>query len=113
LLNDELPVFRLSSGGGLSRGTFLKIVKKSLFLSGYSHVGFSGKSFRSGIPSELETFPENFKERHLKALGRWKSTAYQRYIRKDLPEKKKTHKIIANILIKNFDAQVPDQSCHS
>ncbi len=113
MLNNELPVFRLSSGGGLSRGTFLKIVKKSLSLSGHSHAGFSGKSFRSGIPSELETFPEDFKERHLKALGRWKSSAYQKYIRKEIPEKKKTHQIIANILIKNFDAQEPGQNFHS
>jgi hypothetical protein len=113
LLHEELPVFRLSSGGGLSHGIFLKIVKKSLSLSGYNHVGFSRKRFRSGIPSELETFPENFKERHLKVLGRWKSSAYQRYIQKEIPEKKKIHKIIANILIKNFDSQGPDQSCHS
>jgi hypothetical protein len=105
MLQKKLPVFRLSGGEGLSRGVFLKIVKKSLSLSGCSSEGISGKSFRSGIPSELEVFPDSFKERHLKALGRWKSTAYQIYIRKGIPEKKEIQKTIADILIKNFDSQ--------
>jgi hypothetical protein len=96
------PVFRIRKGKNLTRGTFLKIVKASLAREGKSIKGISGKSFRSGIPSELENFPENFKERHLKTLGRWKSSAYQLYIRKEMPEKKKVQKCIAKTLLKNF-----------
>jgi hypothetical protein len=100
--NPADPVYKICKEKNLTRGTFLKIVKASLAEEGKSTKGISGKSFRSGIPSELESFPENFKERHLKSLGRWKSSAYQLYIRKDLPEKKKVQKRIAKTLLKNF-----------
>jgi hypothetical protein len=64
--------------------------------------GISGKSFQSGIPSELENFPDDFKERNLKLLGRWKSSAYQLYIRRELPEKRKVQKLIAKTLLTNY-----------
>jgi hypothetical protein len=105
ILQEGSPVFRVSGGESLSRGVFLKIIKEALALSGHNKKGISGKSFRSGIPSELEVFPEEFKERHLKALGRWKSSAYQIYIRKEIPEKRKIQSIIADVLIKNFHSQ--------
>ncbi len=105
ILQEGTPVFRVSGGGSLSRGIFLKIVKEALALSGHNKKGISGESFRSGIPSELEVFPEEFKERHLKVLGRWKSSAYQIYIRKEIPKKRKIQSIIADVLIKNFHSQ--------
>jgi hypothetical protein len=108
LAEKSLPVFRIKGGGGLSQGIFLKVVKSALATMGECSGEISGKSFRSGIPSELNLFPEDFKERHLKALGRWKSSAYQIYIRKEIPEKKTTQRIIASSLIKNFFAQVSD-----
>ncbi len=76
-------------------------------MAGGNSRGLSGKSFRSGIPSELDLFPDDFKERHLKALGRWKSSAYQLYIRKEMPEKKRTLRIIAKTLLDNFSSQEP------
>ncbi len=105
LLGKELPVFRVENGETLSRGKFLKIIRRALSLAGGNSRGLTGKSFRSGIPSELDLFPEDFKERHLKALGRWKSSAYQVYIRKELPEKENTLKIIAETLLENFSSQ--------
>jgi hypothetical protein len=102
-----LPVFRVDSGESLSRGKFLKIIRRALSLAGGNSRGLSGKSFRSGIPSELDLFPDDFKERHLKALGRWKSSAYQLYIRKEMPEKKRTLRIIAKTLLDNFSSQEP------
>jgi hypothetical protein len=98
------PVFKNRKGENLPRGNFLKIVKACLAGMGMRVNGISGKSFRSGIPSELDKFPEDFKERHLKILGRWRSSAYQIYIRKELPEKKRVQSIIAKTLISNFSS---------
>jgi hypothetical protein len=63
-----------------------------------------GKSFRCGIPSSLENFPENFCENHLKSLGRWRSHAYQRYMRNHEPEFKWVFQKIADrLLTSSFD----------
>jgi hypothetical protein len=50
----------------------------------------------------LENFPQEFHENHIKSLGRWKSQAYQRYMRNDSPEFKWVFGKIANLLIKNY-----------
>jgi hypothetical protein len=102
---EHRPVFRISSGEILTKGKFLKLIQKELQQSEGFARGITGKSFRSGLPSELENFPEDFKERHLKILGRWKSNAYQSYIRKDRKEKKRVIKEIANTLLSKLSSQ--------
>jgi hypothetical protein len=94
----SLPVFRKASGRCITKGFFLKIVNWALKPSGFK-VG--GKSFRSGIPSELENFPNEFKESHVKALGRWKGSSYQSYMRNDLPEFRWVFKKVANQVLKH------------
>jgi hypothetical protein len=98
----ELPVFRRSSGKNLTKSVFLKAVNATLSAQLGQEVILSGKSFRSGIPSCLETFPKSFKENHLKSLGRWKSQAYQRYMRNDDPEFKWVFQKMSNRLLKKF-----------
>lgn len=99
-----------TDGLTLTQRNFLKIVKSMLAEVGVFAGGISGKSFRSGIPSELEVFPEDFKERHLKALSRWKSSAYQIYIRKEVPERRRTFKAIFSVLIKISLRRKPKRS---
>jgi hypothetical protein len=89
----------------LTKGKFLATIKKGLQQSGDTGGHITGKSFRSGIASELENFPKTFKERHIKILGRWKSNSYQRYIRKFRKEKKLVMKEIADTLLSKFSSQ--------
>jgi hypothetical protein len=107
------PVFRTSSGRILTKGKFLSTIRKGLQQSERAWKQITGKSFRSGLASELENFSNTFKERHIKVLGRWKSNAYQRYIRKFRKEKKLVMKEIADTLLSNFSSQDSNQGKRS
>jgi hypothetical protein len=99
------PVFRTSSGKILTKRFFLTTIKNGLQPSEKVLSQITGKSFRSGLASELENFSHTFKERHIKILGRWKSNAYQRYIRKFRKEKKLVMKEIADTLLSKLSLQ--------
>ncbi len=58
----HLPVFRKSNGKFLTKGGFLDEVNRIL---GRHSIGLTGKSFRTGLPSALENFPQIFQESHL------------------------------------------------
>ncbi len=77
---DDLPVFRRASGKNLTRETFLKVVNKALFAAGKKGANLGGKSFPSGILSALKSLPQEFQEKHLKTLGRWKGNSYKFYM---------------------------------
>ncbi len=98
----DLPVFRRNSGRNLTKTIFLKAVNASIAKQPGEEIILSGKSFRSGIPSSLESFPENFCENHLKSLGRWKSKAYQRYMRNDDPEFRWVFRTMSDRLLTDF-----------
>jgi hypothetical protein len=98
----DLPVFRRSSGRNLTKTIFLKAVNASITKQPGDEILLSGKSFRSGIPSSLESFPESFCESHLKSLGRWKSKAYQRYMRNDDPEFRWVFQTMSDRLLTDF-----------
>jgi hypothetical protein len=77
----DVPVFLCSSGGSLTKTTFLKNTNCALKIEDPKAGKLQGKSFRSGIPTLLKkSEPENM-EKNLKILGRWKSSAYRCYIR--------------------------------
>lgn len=77
----NLPVFRAPDGMGGSKNLrpWDLIKELSKFSDGRSR--FSGKSFRSGIPSILANSHGGFKENVLKNFGRWKSQAFRAYIK--------------------------------
>jgi hypothetical protein len=102
LWKPTMPVFRRASGQNLTKTTFLKSVNYALASGTGKNYVLTGKSFRSGIPSVLESFPQEFHENHIKSLGRWKSRAYQRYMRNDSPEFQWVFEKTADMLIKRF-----------
>jgi hypothetical protein len=102
LWEPSMPVFRRASGKNLTKTTFLKWVNYVLASGAAKNRFLTGKSFRSGIPSVLESFPQEFHENHIKSLGRWKSRAYQRYMRNDSPEFQWVFEKTADMLMKNF-----------
>ena len=79
----NLPIFRFESGKCLTISNLSDIVKKLLKKSKFKNLKISAKSLRSGIPSDLENYPDLFNDLHIKIWGRWKSNAYQRYMKDD------------------------------
>jgi hypothetical protein len=98
----HLPVFRKTGGRILTKKGFLNEINN--ILADRSEK-LSGKSFRTGLPSALENFPNIFKESHLKALGRWRSRSYQLYMKNDTPEFRWVFQLVANTLLNQNDAQ--------
>ena len=86
--NATTPVFRFGSGKVLNISTFSKLLKQILAKSKFAKWNISAKSMRAGLPSDLEKFPDLIEDGHIKAWGRWKSTAYQRYMRNKNPPRK-------------------------
>jgi hypothetical protein len=99
----HLPVFRKSNGKFLTKGGFLDKINR--ILERHS-IGLTGKSFRTGLPSALENFPQAFQESHLKALGRWKGRSYQLYMKNDTPEFRWVFQLVANTLLNRNVVQV-------
>ncbi len=96
----ESPVFRETNGNLLTKRVFLKIVNST---QGEENYTFSGKSFRTGLPSAMESFPEIFRDSHVKALGRWRGRSYQTYMKNDMPEFRWVFDRVSSALLnKNF-----------
>ncbi len=96
------PIFRESNGKFLTKQAFLGIIKQG---TGTGIPLFTGRSFRSALPSALESFPHIFKESHVKALGRWRGRSYQVYMRNDESEFRRIFKTVSSVLLKKFFVQ--------
>ena len=75
----EGPLFQFYSGASLTRGTFVACFREALVLAHIDPEGFSGHSFRIGAATMAAK--RGLSDSNIKQLGRWKSSAYQRYIR--------------------------------
>jgi len=77
IFDKNLPVFRKKGGQNLRPRDLIRALRQT--------VGplscLTGKSFRSGIPSILADKQGEFGPTELKNFGRWKSAAFQKYIR--------------------------------
>ena len=73
------PLFMAEGGRPLRRSGFVQHVQAALAASGLPSLNFNGHSFRIGAATSASVamVPEST----IKVLGRWKSQAYQRYIR--------------------------------
>ena len=63
----------------LTRATFVSKVKETLTVAGVDCVAYSGHSFRSGAATTAAK--QGISDATIKMLGRWKSSAYQLYIK--------------------------------
>ena len=71
-------LFQFSSGKPLTRSAFVRELKEVISATGRDPSGFSGHSFRSGAATTAAT--KGISDSNIKLLGRWKSSAYHRYI---------------------------------
>ena len=75
------PLFRFEDGRPLTRPRLVLEVRRALDEAGASRAGISGHSFRNGAATMAAE--QGVEDSTIKDLGRWRSNAYQRYIRRD------------------------------
>ena len=82
LTNPNLPVFRFTSGHNISIKC-LNSVLKSLLQENidWNKHTISAHSFRAGLPSELEQFPDLLNDKEVRGWGRWASDCHLDYAR--------------------------------
>lgn len=73
------PLFHFASGTPLTRANFVGELKRAINAIGMNAERFSGHSFRAGAATTAAN--NGMADVHIKLLGRWKSLAYQRYIK--------------------------------
>ena len=73
------PLFVFRDGKYLTRPRFVGEVKEALGKAGIDLTGYSGHSFRSGAATAAAA--KGISDSTIKMLGRWKSEAYQLYIK--------------------------------
>ena len=73
------PLFKFASGGPLTRPLLVARLRTFIQQMGGNATGFSGHSFRSGAATTAAQ--HNIPDSQIKLMGRWKSNAFQRYIK--------------------------------
>ena len=73
------PLFVYVDGTPLTRDRLVETVRRILRQAGVSPAGYSGHSFRIGAATT--SAQAGLQDSVIKMLGRWESTAYQRYVR--------------------------------
>ena len=73
------PFFRFRDGKPLTRSRLVTKLKESIQAAGVNCTAYSGHSFRSGAATTAAR--QGIGDATIKMLGRWKSSAYQLYIK--------------------------------
>ena len=73
------PLFKFTDGRALTRALFVEKVRYALSLVGINADNYAGHSFRSGAATTAAK--QGVGDATIKMLGRWKSDAYQLYIK--------------------------------
>ncbi len=101
----ELPIFRRASGKNLTKSSFLKTANLALQNLSSTKITLGSKSFRSGMLSALETLLQEFQEKHLKLLGRWKGDSYKFYMWNGPVPFSQTFKTVSEHLLKDLNCR--------
>ena len=73
------PLFVFKDGSFLTRERFVSCIRRALSAAGIDTRGYSGHSFRIGAATTAAL--AGIEDSTIKMLGRWESSAYQRYLR--------------------------------
>ena len=73
------PLFTTDNGQYLTRERFAGLLSKTLLAAGVSDKGYTTHSFHIGAATTAKE--AGISDVHIKMLGRWKSEAYQLYVR--------------------------------
>ena len=88
IYNSKMPVFRFGSGKNLTKQVLNKVLGELLKPTRFGRKRITSRSFRSGIPTDLERHPWLARDKHVKDWGRWHSSAYKRYMRDGAAQKR-------------------------
>ena len=77
--NAQGSLFFYDDSTSLSRNRLVQVVQKALTEAGRDCTGFTGHSFRIGAATTAKA--RGLDDFTVKALGRWKRTAFESYIR--------------------------------
>ena len=72
------PLFQFQNGAFLTRQRFVYHIHSALEKAGVDPTKYNGHSFRIGAATTAAA--KGMEDSMIKTLGRWESTAYQRYI---------------------------------
>ena len=89
------PLFRLQNGSPLTRTRLVSEVRNALSAAGVDCRAYSGHSFRSGAATTAAK--EGVEDSTIKMLGRWKSEAYQVYIKTPREQLAAISKVLAGV----------------
>jgi len=90
LWNPGAPVFTFQNGSFLTLKKLNKILREAFAdICQYPKNSIACHSFRAGIPSILNKFPELASSDDIKGWGRWNSDCFQTYTRLRIDQKKK------------------------
>ena len=84
----KLPVFRFGSGKNLTKKVLNKVLGELLEHTRFGGKRITSRSFRSGIPTDLERHPWLARDKHVKDWGRWHSSAYKHYMKDGAAQKR-------------------------
>ena len=87
------PLFFFANGKPLTRPRFVTEVKQALAQAGVDSSGYSGHSFRSGAATTAAQ--RGIGDATIKMLGRWKSNAYQLYVKTPRQQLAQVSKLLA------------------
>ena len=73
------PLFRFQDGSPLTRAALVRELRLALSTTGLVPTAYAGHSFRIGTATSAAA--AGVEDVVIKSLGRWQSTAYQRYVR--------------------------------
>ena len=74
------PLFMTPSGNAVSRNFFINSVKSSLHIAGFPVKSYNSHSFRVG--GATEAAERGLSAMQIQLLGRWRTSAFHKYIRK-------------------------------
>ena len=102
VFSESEPVFRFGTGKSVTVSSFSSILARLLRHSQLANLRITAKSMRSGLPTDLEQDPDIFPDAHIKNWGRWKSRAYQGYMKDDSAQRQWVFAKISESLANKF-----------
>lgn len=101
-------LFKFSNGKMLTREKFVREIRSALSKAGLDPEVYAGHSFRIGAATVA--YAKGIEDSTIMTLGRWKSNAYQRYIRIPPQQLAKLSSTIASpILEKSYEVFQPNK----
>ena len=89
------PFFRYQDGSPLTRARLDAAIKRALGRAGADATGISTHSLRIGAATTAAR--RGVQDSEIRDMGRWRSSAFLRYVRKEAPDRAKLSRVLARL----------------